>query len=304
MSPSIDLFGVTDRLVEDAKSRCREAHREPGGGGINVARNLHRFGADVQALFVAGGLNGQQLEQALEREGLRFQVIPSRAETRQNFAVTAKATDKFYHFVFPGPALEEAEWKACLEAIERLEPTPDYLVISGSLPAAVPDDFFGWAVASAKAKGICVVLDTSGAALLGAAGKGVYLAKLNLKELALLGYQGPSDNRSRLDAMQDMAERGSVSDILVVTLGAEGALLASRNGHRLHLAPPPTHVVSHVGAGDGFVSSLVYQLHRGRPLDEALRYGVAGAAAAISTPGNQIDDFTTVERIVHQVEAR
>lgn len=303
MNPSVDLFGVTERLVADAKSRCREASREPGGGGINVARNLHRFGIDVRAVFAAGGLNGELLEKLMTQDGLPCQRIHTHSETRQNFAVTEAASGKLYHFVFPGPPLEENEWQECLDVVGRCDPQPDYLVLSGSLPAGVPDDFFGRLSEAAQARGIRVVLDASGPALAGAAGMGTYLMKLNLKELHQLGYSGPADNAARLDAMQKLVLDDHLTEVLIVTLGASGALLVSREGERLEAAPPPTPVVSHVGAGDAFVSMLVYQLYRGSALGEAFRFGVAAAAAAVKMPGNQLRDLASVEEVYRQMHA-
>jgi 6-phosphofructokinase 2 len=73
----------------------------------------------------------------------------------------------------------------------------------------------------------------------------------------------------------------------VLTLGAEGALLTHQEGHeRIH--PPKVDIVSPRGAGDSFVAALTLQLTRGASLSEALRYGVAGAAAALLTPGTEL----------------
>jgi 6-phosphofructokinase 2 len=41
------------------KQRCTAERRDPGGGGINVARVMKRFGADVMAMYPAGGAIGQ-----------------------------------------------------------------------------------------------------------------------------------------------------------------------------------------------------------------------------------------------------
>jgi 6-phosphofructokinase 2 len=56
-------------------------------------------------------------------------------------------------------------------------------------------------------------------------------------------------------------------------------------------------VVSHAGAGDSFVSVMTCKLYQGYGVAEAFRYGVAAAAAAISTPGNQLEDFDWLEQV-------
>lgn len=300
MNPSVDLFTVTDHLVDDGKSRCQPVTREPGGGGINVARNLHRMGIDTLAIFPAGGANGQLLKQLLTRDQLPFQSLEIINETRQSLAVTEKLSGKMFHFVFSGPEFQETEWRHCLAAVQDLRPSPEYLVLTGSLPPGIPDDFYGRLATTAMAQGVKVILDSSRKALAAPMKAGVYLAKLNRGEFADLGYSGSDDYQHMLAAMGEIVESGR-AEALIVTLDAEGALLASRNGDRLHVRPPPTKVRSHVGAGDSFVSVLTYQLLRGKPLTEAFRYGVAAAAAKVQIPGNQLTELDRVEQIYQQI---
>ncbi len=49
-NPALDLSTSVDKLVDAHKLRCDVPQVHPGGGGINVARVLHRLGAQVLAL--------------------------------------------------------------------------------------------------------------------------------------------------------------------------------------------------------------------------------------------------------------
>lgn len=300
MSPALDLFGATEHLYEDAKSRFHQHATSAGGGGINVARNLHRLGLDVLAIFPAGGPNGQRLEETLTSAGVPCRVIPVASNTRQNFALTEKATGKFYHLVFPGPGLLEPEWQACLEAVENLDPVPEFLVLSGSLPPGTPDDFYQRIARSARKRHIRVVLDTSSRALRPTLEAGVFIAKLNKKELLELGYAGPDAPSSQLAAMGDMVLAG-YAEHLIVTMGGTGALLASKSGLRMAAKPPLVDIVCHVGAGDAFVSAVVYRLCLGHTINDAFRWGIAAAAASISKPGSDLADIDEVERLTKEV---
>jgi len=301
MSPAVDIFASTERLYVDSKSRCQIANREPGGGGINVARNLRRMGLDVLAVFPAGGFSGELLTQLLKRDSLPFKRISITNETTQNMGLAEKESGRQFHLVFPGAELQESEWQQCLNSISDMEPAPEYLVISGSLPAGVPADFFARFAALAKERGIKLVLDVSGKPLQLALETGVYLVKLNREDFSGLGYCGSDDYQSRLNALTAMAAKG-YAEVMVLTLGPRGALLATSDGENLYAAPPPVEVVSHVGAGDSFVSMMLARLYRGSPVTEAFRYGVAAAAAAISTEGNQLYDLDLVERIYARMQ--
>ena len=47
LNPALDVATRTEQVQATHKLRCAGVQRYPGGGGINVARVLHRLGADV-----------------------------------------------------------------------------------------------------------------------------------------------------------------------------------------------------------------------------------------------------------------
>ncbi|MGA9084367.1 MAG: 1-phosphofructokinase family hexose kinase, partial [Pseudolabrys sp.] len=54
-NPAIDVSTSVDRVVPMLKLRCAPQRRDPGGGGVNVARVVRRFGGDVEAILPVGG---------------------------------------------------------------------------------------------------------------------------------------------------------------------------------------------------------------------------------------------------------
>ena len=87
------------------------------------------------------------------------------------------------------------------------------------------------------------------------------------------------------------------AEIVALTLGAEGAVLATRE-LTLRLASPQVEAKSAVGAGDSFVGAMVWALAKGRPVDEAFAYGVAAGAAAAMTPGTELCRRADIERLL------
>lgn len=300
MSPAVDMFATTEQFYTDSKTRCQIVSRAPGGGGINVARNLKRLGLDVLAIFPAGGHHGDLLESMLVNEALPCLRVPIVCETTQNIALSESASGTALHLVFPGARLEPHEWQACMDAVLKAETQAEMLVISGSLPAPIPEDFVARIINECHVKGIRVVLDTSGAALRAAFKSGVYLVKLNREDFMAMGYTGADTPNDRMKAMQQMVADGFAEN-MVLTLGPDGALLASQSGEALHARPPSVEVVSHVGAGDSFVSVMTCKLYQGRSVQEAFCYGVAAAAASISTAGNQLEDLGWLEQVYQGV---
>jgi len=74
---------------------------------------------------------------------------------------------------------------------------------------------------------------------------------------------------------------------VLVTLGGNGAVLVTPEG-AWHATPPPTTVVSTVGAGDSSLFGYLLGDHRGVEPAEKLRLAVAYGSAAAGLPGTTI----------------
>lgn len=283
------------------KMRCAEARREPGGGGINVARVLKRLGVDALAIYPAGGAAGQLLGTLLAREGVPGLTIPVQNETRQDLTVFDETTREQFRFVFPGAPLGDIEWQQCLASLARIEPRPAYVIASGSLPAGVPDDFYGRLVLASKADSK-IIVDTSGRFLRASLEHGVYLIKPNLREFQELAGTAASDDSSLIEAGRRLIGRGQV-EVIALSMGPDGALLITRD-LALRANGLPIEPVSVSGAGDSFLAAMVWSLASNGDLETALRYGVAGGSAALLSPGTDLCRPEDMHRLVAEVTVR
>jgi len=86
------------------------------------------------------------------------------------------------------------------------------------------------------------------------------------------------------EAAEKLLELGPPS--AVVTLGAEGAILAAE-GPAQHFPAPEVEAVDTTGAGDAFVGALAAKLAEDAPLEEAVRYAVLAGSVAVTREGAQ-----------------
>lgn len=294
MNPTIDVAYEVAQVRHTHKMRAASEYHNPGGGGINVARVYVRLGGNARCYYLAGGATGTALDGLLDLHHLVRNKIEIAGETRIAANVIETETGKEYRFVPAGPHVEEAEWGACLEAIEQL--ACDYLVVSGSLPPGVPDDFYARVAALARPRGIRFVLDSSGPALReGLATGGIHLVKPSVGELQALVGRTLSDKDAISEAARELVASGK-AEIVAVTMGHEGALLAHAGG-TLFLPPIPIEAKSAVGAGDSFLAGMVWALSGGEDIERAFRYGMAAGTAAVLRPGTDLarpDDIETM----------
>ena len=299
LNPALDLSTSAAHVVPTHKIRCESMQMHPGGGGVNVARVIHRLGGQCTALFPAGGANGAVFQQLLDEEGVPSLCIPIAGETRENFSVKDIAINDEFRFVLPGPALQTSEWQACMDQIIVLDNLPRFVVASGSLPPGVPFDFYARLSRLLKPRHVQLVLDTSGPALSLAVDEGVYMCKPSLRELSELCGQSLGTEADWRLAAQELIRRGK-AEVIVLSLGEGGACLFT--GSAFWFAPAlPVNVVSAIGAGDSFVGAMVWAMSKGFDLPDAFKYGVAGATAALMSTGTGLCQPGDVNRLFEDV---
>lgn len=284
-SPCIDKSTSVQSLVPEKKLKCKTPKLEPGGGGINVARAIKKLGGEATAIFPSGGYTGKYFNHLLEQENIPSIIIETTGETRENIIVLDEFSNNQYRFGMPGTVLSQKEWKQCLEAVKEIN-NIEFIIASGSLPPGVPSNIFAQLGKIAKAKGAKYIVDTSGYALSEAVTEGVYLLKPNLGELSTLAGIKHVD----IDKVEMIAKeviRGKKCEVIVVSLGAGGALLVTAT-ETFKAVPPEVKRKSTVGAGDSMVAGMVYSLSAGKNLEQSLRYGVACGTAATMNPGTEL----------------
>lgn len=285
-NPAIDLSTSVDCVVPSRKLRCTLPRRDPGGGGVNVARVIKRFGGDVEAILPIGGLTGQLLRRLIAAEGIPNRIIEAEAETREDFSVSELSTGQQFRFVLPGLPLRETDWRQCLEALAVGVPRPKFVVGSGSLPPDVPTDFYAQAAAIARKLGAKFIVDTSGGPLAAVIEHGVYMIKPNLRELRdLIGLELLNQN-DWIIAAREYINAGKV-EVVALSLGHLGALLVTRDRAWRAMALP-IKPVSAVGAGDSFLGAMIFSLAKGNSLADAFRLGMAAGSSALINEGTEL----------------
>jgi 6-phosphofructokinase 2 len=246
-------------------------------------------------LYPAGGLTGKRLQELLDDEGLNHRSFPIEGVNRESLVILEESTGRQYRFGMPGPQVQKKEWEQFLDGLSAIEPSPDYLVASGSLPPGVPADFYAQVARIGKNWRAKTIIDVSGEALEQALQERVYLIKPNVREFReLVGKDIKEESQIKAEA-QKMVKSGRC-EVLVISLGAAGALMVSEEISE-HVLPPTVPIISKVGAGDSMVAGIVLSLARGNPLRESVLFGVAAGTAAVMTPGTELCRREDAERL-------
>lgn len=304
LNPAVDLTWKVDRLDTTGKNRAHVRGVVAGGGGINVARGVTTLGGRALAVHTAGGDVGRRLGRLLDEEGIDHRAVDVAGETREALVLLATDPPESYHVVPPGPEVDDEELRACLEALAEEVDDGCLVVVSGSLPEGLAAGTYAEVARRVGEAGGRAVLDTSGDALEAALDQGVFLVKANRREAAeLVGRELESFDDARA-ANEQILDHWSV-EVVVTTLGADGALCSSAAGHHEVRNPPlPGEAISDAGAGDSLVAGIVAGLAAGEDPVGACARGIAAAAASVLTPGTELFERNTAERLRSEVAVR
>lgn len=294
MNPALDITTSAQQVRHTDKVRCSEARYDPGGGGINAARIARVLGVSATAVFPAGGPTGDVFADLLAEARVPFCRIKIAGRTRESFTVNEASSGQQYRFVLPGPRLTFAERTHCLDELRIVASSARFVVASGSLPPGVPANFYQSVADVCRQLGANLILDTSGTGLQHIT-SGVLLLKPSVRELReCVGSELATDN-DQVAAARELIQAGR-TEIVVVSRGAQGALLVTSHGSQVFPAIK-MQSGSGVGAGDAMVAAITVGLSRGWPLAKSVRFGIAAGAAMLMTPGTAVCNRDDVERL-------
>ena len=305
INPAIDKRLRMIHLRVGAINRATEAVPAPGGKAAHVAMALQALRADLLWIGFAGGSSGQELVAGLTELGISVQAIPSRQPTRVNLAIlddSGTVTEILEPGGAPSPAELDLFRKACAESFARGK-ADAMVILSGSLPAGVPDEFYAELTRSARGQGCRIFLDTSGKALRLALEQRPDFVKPNREEAEWLTGRVIQDIPSAREALCQIISLGARSAAL--SLGKDGLLWCPGKNQRVYYARPPAiEARSAVGSGDctvaGFAHAMAGQLTPEQIVRRAAACGTANCL--VQTPGRiRLSDVQGIEKSV-QVE--
>ncbi|MGE0067102.1 MAG: 1-phosphofructokinase family hexose kinase [Solirubrobacterales bacterium] len=304
---TVTLNAAVDRTVAVPNFRLARRHRAvesrtvAGGKGINVARALTLLGRPVIAAGFVGGPTGTRVLEQLREESVLTDFTRIAAETRINLAVIDPTSGDQTEINERGPAVSPEEVKRLFERIGYLSSGAKICVLAGSLPPGAGDDLYARLIADLSRRGVAVVLDAEGEAMMEGVRAGASMVTPNEREAEELVGQEFSDGGDLAAGLNELVRLGAVEAAITRPEGCVAAVGEGAERRLLEVHTEPLEPVSTVGSGDAFLAGYVAARYEGRSAEDCLAYGVACGAESTQHFGAGTVDRNQVERLLGEV---
>jgi ribokinase len=295
-SVNVDLVVQTERLPMPGETVLGGTFsRFHGGKGGNQAVAAARLGAAVMLVAALGDDDlAHDARAALAREGIGTEVIVTVDHTATGVAlilVDAKAENQIA--VAPGAnaGLTAAHVRS---ALGRLRPhEADVVLVTHEIPTEaarealrIGRDGGAWTVLNpAPADGIDRTMLTLADVVTPNRGE---LARLAAADARRSGRPTPGAEdpiRAARTLLETTSEGPGAGKAFLVSLGASGAVLVSRDAAPFDIAAPKVAAVDATGAGDALNGALAAGLAGGLDLEAAARRAVVAASLSVTRAG-------------------
>jgi tagatose 6-phosphate kinase len=245
------------------------------GKVLNVGNALHHLGAASRILSFAGGSTGQLMREEFQTLGIPTCWIDSCVPTRVCTTILDRSTGSTSELVENSRSVPVEELDRFFAAFVEEAEAADWVVLTGSLRGGPPADFYRRLMERTKAQ---VVLDVRGPELAACLPLKPFLVKPNREELAATVGQPLATDAELLSAMQELRRRGAQR--VVISQGPHELWLLSNDGLS-RFQPPTVETVNPIGCGDCLAAGMAAAYSEGRGDADAVRFGMAAAAANV-----------------------
>ena len=294
LNPSIDFIIRVKDFQLGETNRAYEDNFFAGGKGIMVSKLLKNVKTDCVNLGFLGGFTGTFIEQNLKKLNILSDFVTVNENTRVNVKLKTETETEIN---CQGPKISDNEKEEFLDKIRKIK-SDDFVILSGSVPSNLGNDFYITIIEILNKNGVKFTLDSSGETFSKSLKYKPFLIKPNKDELKEYARREFKNNQEIVNYVRenlvDKAEH------VIISLGGEGALYIDK---KFSLFAYPLrvkdNVVNTVGAGDSVVAGFVNYMLKHNDVERAFRFAVAcGTATSFS---EDIGELNFIEEIYNKL---
>ena len=294
LNPSIDFIVRVKDFQLGETNRAYEDNFFAGGKGIMVSKLLKNVKTNCVNLGFLGGFTGTFIEQNLKKLNILSDFVTVNENTRVNVKLKTETETEIN---CQGPKISDNEKEEFLDKIRKIK-SDDFVILSGSVPSNLGNDFYINIIEILNKNGVKFTLDSSGETFSKSLKYKPFLIKPNKDELKEYARREFKNNQEIVNYVREnLVDK---AEYVIISLGGEGALYIDK---KFSLFAYPLrvkeNVVNTVGAGDSVVAGFVNYMLKHNDVERAFRFAVAcGTATSFS---EDIGELNFIEEIYNKL---
>lgn len=301
LNASIDkAYYLNSPVIDGTVHRVSVVDNSAGGKGLNASRAITTLNYPVCATGFVGGNNGRYLVELAHKDGITSDFIYTEQETRSCINIL-EPSGQSTEFLEPGQPVLTKDFLAFKAKLAKLAKNAEVVTFNGSIPKGISAANYKELIEETMASGVSCIVDASGSLLTSCVDVLPTMIKPNTDEIGQLLGRKVSSEDEIIKAAQELYKRGI--KIVVISLGAQGALMVSDEG-TFRATPPKIEVINPVGAGDTLVGAFAVALAQKKPISECLVFALSCATASCLSAGTGRFDQGVAAKIQKQVSIK
>lgn len=279
-NPSLDYYVKVNNVKSGVVNRTASERLEVGGKGLNVSSALKELGEETCALGFIAGFTGKYIKEKTEEFGLKCNFIEVEGLSRINVKIKSNTETDING---TGANVSPADVNKLARKLKSILQEGDWLIISGSIPPALPNTIYADLLKKLKSvKGINVVVDACGELLCNTLIYRPFLIKPNVYEICeIFGLTTVPDIEGIFSCARKLQEMGARN--VIVSMGSSGAAMVTETKKSMYVRAARGQLVNSVGAGDSMVAGFIHEYRKSDNYFSALNFATAaGSACAFS----------------------
>lgn len=293
LNPSIDYVLKIDKFEDGQTLRSNTEEKYPGGKGIMVSKLLKNLGENSINIGFLGGFTGDFIRKKLNDLGIEEDFTRIEDDSRINVKLKYETETEINA---QGPQIKEEEIEKFLNYLDQLQ-EDDFVIISGSIPKSLGDDFYRIIVNLLEMNNVRFALDTSGKKLYRLSSYKPFLVKPNKYELSEI-FEDKIDSEEKIvKYARKLIDQGAEN--VIVSLGKDGSMFIDSN--IVYKARPiEGKLINSVGSGDSMVAGYIFGYMKGLSKLDSYKLAIACGSATAFSP--DIAEKELIDEIFKKVE--
>ena len=297
LNPAFDIHCRINNFMPYHENLAEVTERDAGGKGVNISRALTANGVENTALLVLGEENAEDFRKCLAVDNISSYNIVIPGRIRENITIHTDGADET-RISFSGFSTDDSLLQMVDSALDELLEEKTYVTFTGRVPDGIAMVAVKDFLRRLKNRGANIIIDSRSFERQDLIDVKPWLIKPNQEEVSHYFDREIHSFEAAMEAAREMHQAGI--DNVMISLGAQGALLVCEQGDFVSTAPK-IEAISTIGAGDSSIAGFLVAAVNKKEPQEMLKTAVAYGSAACMQKGTRPPRAEDVANLLKQI---